>query len=121
MFRKRPDVYQSFPPGELEEEYRARLAEAERWERAAQMCANTFWFWTIVAGLVWWAWRWWALVPTAIAVLRAANAIGATLIARRLSEPPQFTEPVEQEPLAPLPHPPGVPPRILDRPEAPRK
>ena len=95
MSRRRPDTYEPFPPGRLRDEMEAREAEAQRWDQAAQVCANTFWFWAIIAGLVWWAWRWWALIPAVFALLRAMNTIGAALIAKRLREPPVFTEEAE--------------------------
>jgi hypothetical protein len=57
------------------------------YRRAAQVHANKFWGCAIISAIVWHFAGWkWALIPVAIAILKAAQSISATMVATRLEK-----------------------------------
>ena len=60
---------------------------ANEFKSGAQNKANATWLFLAVAGAVWYFASWpWALIPAAIAALRALQSISATMIASRLEK-----------------------------------
>lgn len=65
----------------------ARTAKASDYDRAAQNHANTFWFWLVVVGVVWYFASWqWALVPAAMGVFSIIRSVGSTRAAHQLRQ-----------------------------------
>jgi hypothetical protein len=62
----------------------ARPATAADFDPAAQQKANSFWFWLVVAGIVYYFFKYWAIIPGALAVLSAIQSISATRAASSL-------------------------------------
>lgn len=63
----------------------AHSATAADFDSAAQRHANAFWRWLLLAAIVWWfASIWWALIPGAVAALKAYLSVGSTLAAKEL-------------------------------------
>jgi hypothetical protein len=60
---------------------------ATEFEAAAHRHGSAFWFYVIVTAIVWWFANWrWALIPEAIAVYTAWNAIAANFVGHYMKE-----------------------------------
>jgi len=52
---------------------------------AAQRYANSFWWWLIAIGVIWYFFGWtWSLLPGALLIGAMAKSFSATLVATRL-------------------------------------
>jgi predicted small integral membrane protein len=62
----------------------ARNANAQDFDRAAQWNADIFWVWLVIAGIVFWFFKWWAVIPGWLAIWSAIKSLGATSAAGKL-------------------------------------
>ena len=62
----------------------ARSATARDFDAAAQKHANTFWFWLVVAAIIYYFLKWWAVIPALLAIWAAISSVGATKAASNL-------------------------------------
>ena len=64
----------------------ARTATARDFEASAYAHARMFWVWAVVGAVVAFLFRWWALVPFALAVLSLIKSIGGGRAAQQLRQ-----------------------------------
>ena len=62
----------------------ANTATAKDFDRAAQKKANSTWLFVILAGIIFYFFQWYAIIPAAIAVFTIFQSISATKNAARL-------------------------------------
>ncbi|PCI32355.1 MAG: hypothetical protein COB54_07605 [Alphaproteobacteria bacterium] len=62
----------------------ARNATAADFDKAAQQKANSTWSWLIFAGIIYYFFDWWAIIPGLLMLLNGVQSVSATLQARHL-------------------------------------
>ena len=56
----------------------ARNATAQDFDRAAQEHANATWLWLILAGVIFYFFQWWAIIPAALGLFAIIQSISST-------------------------------------------
>jgi hypothetical protein len=62
----------------------ARNATSADFEKMAQNHANSFWWWAILSGIIFFFAGWYGAIPTSLGVLSAFKSVGATSAAMSL-------------------------------------
>lgn len=62
----------------------ARTATAADFDVAAQKHANAFWIYLIVAGFIYYLFKWWFVIPAAFAVYAGISSISSTKAASNI-------------------------------------
>jgi len=62
----------------------ARTATAKDFDIAAQKHANAFWFYLVLAVVIFYFFKFWAIIPGILAIYTAIQSIGATKAASSL-------------------------------------